>query len=139
MPMPCNVKEYQRKYQKKYRLANKDRLDAYYHSWCANNKEKTAELSRSYYRANKQKVRAYKWKLRYGLTHNEVYALYTSQNECCAICKSALNDVFVIDHCHSTGRVRGLLCNQCNQAIGLLKENAQSFLNAIDYLNKGNS
>ena len=139
MPMPCNVKEYQREYQKKYRLANKDRLDAYYHGWCSKNKDKTAELSRSYYQANKQKVRAYKWKLRYGLTQEEVYALYASQNGCCAICKKSLNDVFVVDHRHSDGQVRGLLCNQCNQAIGLLNENVSSFLNAIDYIQEGNA
>lgn len=138
MHMPCNVKEYQRKYQKKYRLANKDRLVAYYQGWCANNKEKTAELCRSYYRANKKKIRAYKWKLRYGLTHDEVYTLYATQNGSCAICKKSLNDVFVVDHCHSTGKVRGLLCNQCNQAIGLLNENISSFRNAIDYINKWN-
>lgn len=137
MPMSCNTKEYQREYQKKYRRENKERLDAYYQDWCDQNKDKTAALSRSYYQANKKKIRAYKWKLRYGITEEEVNSFYTSQNGCCAICQKQLNDVFVIDHCHSTGNVRGLLCNQCNQAIGLLKENTQSLLNAIDYINKG--
>lgn len=134
--MPCNVKEYQREYQKKYRLANKDHLDAYLKNWRAKNKDRTAELCRSYYQSNKTKIREYKWKLRYGLTREDIYDLYASQDGCCAICKKELNDVFVVDHCHSNGQVRGLLCNQCNQAIGLLNEDVSAFSNAIDYIKR---
>lgn len=40
----------------------------------------------------------------------------------------------VVDHCHTTGKVRGLLCHNCNRAIGLLHDKAQNLLNAIEYL-----
>jgi hypothetical protein len=41
---------------------------------------------------------------------------------------------FCVDHCHRTGVVRGLLCNRCNRAVGLLKDDAQVLANAITYL-----
>jgi hypothetical protein len=43
-------------------------------------------------------------------------------------------DVFFVDHCHSTGKVRGLLCNTCNRAIGQVGEKIAFFENAILYL-----
>ena len=40
----------------------------------------------------------------------------------------------VVDHCHATGTVRGLLCHNCNRALGLLHDNTEVLLNAIKYL-----
>jgi len=40
----------------------------------------------------------------------------------------------VVDHCHSTGKVRGLLCSNCNRGIGMLQERVDILQNAIDYL-----
>jgi len=44
-----------------------------------------------------------------------------------------------IDHCHSTKKVRGLLCNKCNQAIGLFGENEEKLNSAINYLRAQNA
>jgi len=74
------------------------------------------------------------------------YKWYTQkledQNDSCDICKQPLehkvNDKFCVDHNHSTGEVRGLLCSNCNTAIGLLKENLENLDNAKEYLNKYN-
>ena len=41
-----------------------------------------------------------------------------------------------VDHCHKTGKIRGLLCNSCNTALGLLKDDISLFKRSIDYLNK---
>ena len=41
-----------------------------------------------------------------------------------------------VDHCHTTGKVRGLLCQSCNTGIGLLKEDTKLFMAAIEYLEK---
>lgn len=58
-----------------------------------------------------------------------------NQNGCCLLCNIKPKKI-VVDHCHKTGKVRGLLCNECNRAIGLLKENILTLKNAINYLEK---
>lgn len=66
-------------------------------------------------------------KYRYGISVEEYETLLEQQNGRCAICgtnpigKSAPINTLCIDHDHATGRVRGLLCNSCNLAIGYLK------------------
>ena len=54
----------------------------------------------------------------------------------CAICGASDNfgRYLCVDHSHETGKIRGLLCNPCNQALGLLKDNVGILNNAIDYL-----
>ncbi|MGE6697451.1 endonuclease VII domain-containing protein [Hyphomonas sp. NPDC076900] len=60
------------------------------------------------------------------------------QNHCCAICGSKLNSSrytkFAIDHCHRSGKVRGLLCTHCNTGIGLFKESPERLSAALRYL-----
>ena len=63
--------------------------------------------------------------------------LLVKQNFCCAICKthqSKLKKRLVVDHSHSTGEVRGLLCANCNAAIGLLQDDALNCFRASKYL-----
>ena len=64
---------------------------------------------------------------RYGLTPQEVDAL----GDTCRICEAPGRD---IDHCHATGKVRGLLCNDCNRALGLFRDDAALLRRAADYL-----
>ena len=78
-------------------------------------------------------------KRHYNITFAEYNILLESQNYRCAICRRTDNSTartknFCVDHCHETGRVRGLLCNSCNRAIGLLGDNINTLSNAIDYL-----
>lgn len=78
---------------------------------------------------------------RYGLTREDVDALHESQGGLCAICgcdgaKHATFTRLVIDHCHETEKVRGLLCGPCNSAIGLLKDSPEIALAAAAYLQK---
>lgn len=67
----------------------------------------------------------------YGLTQEQVDAMLIAQNGCCAACgvqgsnpRSFAGGLF-IDHCHPTGKVRGLLCNVCNPALALLENPAR--------------
>jgi len=57
------------------------------------------------------------------------------QNNSCDICKLP-NDKLVVDHCHTTGKIRGLLCTQCNSGLGMFRDNIPNILEAINYLNK---
>lgn len=75
---------------------------------------------------------------RYGLSNEEFLALVEQQHGSCAICHTSFNERKMhVDHCHTTGAVRGLLCSQCNRAIGLLGDNAEGLERALLYLTKG--
>ena len=68
----------------------------------------------------------------YGLTAEEWQSLFDSQQGLCAICR--VNNIRDVDHCHITGRVRGLLCNPCNQALGLFNDDKNRLIKATKYL-----
>jgi hypothetical protein len=72
-------------------------------------------------------------KERYGVSKEQYEEMYTLQNGACGICQSVL-PVLAVDHCHQSGKIRGLLCKPCNSAIGLLGDNVQSLKNALNYL-----
>jgi hypothetical protein len=79
---------------------------------------------------------------KFGITVEEYNSFVSIQNNSCAICKKHKDDFsgrgnnFHIDHCHSSGKVRGLLCNNCNAGLGQFKDDIQSLENAIQYLIK---
>lgn len=77
----------------------------------------------------------------HGLTVEEYDLMLIKQGHKCAICnvhQSELKKTFDIDHSHTTGKIRGLLCNSCNQAIGLMDDSIGILSKAIDYLEKTN-
>lgn len=78
---------------------------------------------------------------KYNLTLEHYHHLFEVQNGKCAICQTegfAMHPnqrmKIVVDHCHKTGKVRGLLCHNCNRALGLMQDNPSYFKRAIDYL-----
>lgn len=82
-------------------------------------------------------------KRNFGITITEYNLMLVSQKACCAICKNPETQLkkgklmqLSIDHDHATGKIRGLLCSNCNRAIGLLKDNVENLRNAISYLNQ---
>lgn len=70
---------------------------------------------------------------RYGIGLVEYEALLESQGGLCAICQQPLEKVHV-DHCHTSGEVRGLLCPQCNSGIALLREDPRIINAAARYV-----
>lgn len=82
-------------------------------------------------------------KRRYGLTHEEYEAMLSRQNGCCAICKKpeTIDNTrrgkpsrLAVDHCHATGKVRGILCSACNRGIAAFRDDAELLQRAIDYI-----
>lgn len=68
--------------------------------------------------------REQKRKLRYGLSRDDYRALWNAQGGRCPGCIRSLDDCrVVVDHCHATGRIRALLCHECNVVLGLVDEN----------------
>jgi Recombination endonuclease VII len=70
---------------------------------------------------------------RYGLSLADYRALEKRQGHACAICRKMTRDL-CIDHCHVTGRVRGLLCRSCNSALGLYADDPRRLRAALAYL-----
>lgn len=95
------------------------------------NKEKRRVLRKE--RAKKDRVRLY------NITWEYYHILLNEQGNSCAICKnkeSTFSTRLFIDHCHSTGKVRGLLCMKCNSGLGLFKDSTINLESAKNYLMK---
>lgn len=76
-----------------------------------------------------------KLRRRYGITLEQHKQIYISQNGCCALCdRSVAYDKTHTDHDHETGRLRGLLCQGCNQGLGMFKDSPVILQQAIRYL-----
>lgn len=98
--------------------------------WCNNNRE-----------ARKLSSSKYHYKKSYNLSIEEISAMFESQNGKCPVCNSLMildgkrsNQQAVIDHCHETNDIRGMLCNLCNKGLGHFRDNAEFLSNAIKYL-----
>lgn len=111
--------EYIKKEAKKYRKINKK-----YISESKKKHNKTLEGKRS------NKNSSLLWN--YGITLEEYEQLMKKQDNKCAICGEEKQ--LVVDHDHKTKKIRGLLCNQCNTGIGLLKDNTNILQKSINYL-----
>ena len=74
----------------------------------------------------------------FGISADEYDAMLAGQGGRCAICGSAVGDKWnrrlAVDHCHATGKVRGILCTNCNQGIGKFKDCADLLLRASKYI-----
>lgn len=107
---------------------------------CNNEKLKIYLSNLSDDETNKIKLRNLRYSLKYNfnMSLEEYDILLKAQNYKCAICKTAKSGGngkrLHVDHCHKTGQVRGLLCNNCNTSLGGFKDNAQYLKNAIEYL-----
>lgn len=89
------------------------------------------------YQANKRKDKDYVIEQRakkFNTTYSHLKSLYDS-TDVCEICgEKDPRRSLAVDHCHTTGKVRGLLCDNCNKALGCFKDSISSLENAIRYL-----
>ena len=73
-------------------------------------------------------------KFYYGISLADYNQMFEDQNGCCKLCnrhQSEIKGKLNVDHCHNSKTVRALLCNQCNQALGLVKENPITIKNML--------
>ena len=79
-----------------------------------------------------------KFKRNYGITIDDYYNMLKAQNNGCSICgvikPSNRTGFFAVDHCHVSGKVRGLLCSKCNRGLGLFNDSPQRLQAAASYL-----
>jgi hypothetical protein len=116
-------KEEKAAYDKVYRVENKEKLTL-------------REQNR-----DKEKLRLYKLKTKFALSKEDEEKMLLAQDHKCAICKKPEWVVvrgkvkrLAVDHDKKTGKVRGLLCNNCNRALGMLYENITTLKNMISYI-----
>ena len=115
-----------------YRDSNRiDSMSAFCKS-CTN--KKNSEWREANPDKAKESQRGTRRKLEYGLSKEEYNYLINKQEYLCCICKCNIDNGAAVDHCHSSGKIRGILCRQCNSGLGLFKDNIISLQNAIDYL-----
>lgn len=104
-----------------------------------------AEIKSNWVARNRESVRQVKrensYKRQYGISIADYNRMFALQNGRCAVCgstdsKRKSDPHFVVDHCHATGKIRGLLCVPCNSAIGMLGDSEQILLNVINYLKR---
>lgn len=73
----------------------------------------------------------------FGISYQEYLTMLEAQGGCCAICGTSdtgKRKAFAVDHCHHTGKIRGLLCSNCNTGIGNLRDDIGLLERAIEYL-----
>lgn len=80
----------------------------------------------------KKAQRASALRRQYGITYEQYEDMVEEQKGKCLICKEI--KALHVDHCHKTGKVRGLLCISCNGGLGMFKDNTKSLQSAIEYL-----
>ena len=87
---------------------------------------------------NPEARRSIRLKHLFGITLEDFNRKKKFQRGRCAICTKKPKGNLCVDHSHKTGKVRGLLCHQCNHALGLLYENKESIQRAARYLDAYN-
>lgn len=105
---------------------------------CAN--KQTIEWQKDNPEAVKQIKRRVKLKEKYGLSINEYNKLLEKQGGGCAICGQVSGRRNLdVDHSHTTGKVRGVLCENCNKALGLYRDSVELLEKAIKYLKENSN
>lgn len=123
-------------YASEWRTRNMDKVRAIDKRYRDKNKGKINARLRARRKENRDKYRAYCRKSIYGITDEQTRDLLAIQGNRCAICPHEFNGSgdFHVDHDHSSGLVRGLLCRLCNMGLGSFRDDESRLLMAIEYL-----
>jgi hypothetical protein len=142
--------EYARQYYLKHKEKFQKRSAEYYSKHKDEYKIKFQDYNRAYYRKNKERINRnrkrdksymsnFHLRRKYGMSEHDYIEMFRLQTGCCAICgKEALKykRKLAVDHNHTTGKIRGLLCVKCNGGLGCFEENPVLFDKAKEYLSK---
>ena len=138
----AEITEKRREYQKQYKLNHKDELNSGARKRRAKNPKKFKDYGTKF-RVSDFGRNSY-LKRRYGITLDEFNNMKDAQGGKCAICGSnsgkanKKNDRLTVDHDHSTGEIRGILCHKCNFGLGQFDDDTEKLSMAITYLKSFN-
>jgi hypothetical protein len=126
MPLSGEAKK---AYDRKYGKANRKRLNAKSLAWHHSNKDRSKDI----------KLRCY-----YRISIDDYQKMLVEQHGVCAIChkpeiivcRGSEIKALSVDHNHATGKIRGLLCDRCNRALGFMDDDPAKLIAAANYLEK---
>ena len=130
---------------KRYRAQDPEKIKAQKKAERIRNADRYRERNKRRYAENKLKFQENSLKYRFGLTLEQFDQMYANQSGCCSICgehrKTIRDNVpkhqrLCVDHDHSNGKVRSLLCINCNSGLGLFKEDVARLIEAACYVEK---
>lgn len=95
--------------------------------------------SKAWYHSHKEVQRDRMRRLRYGVTAEVMLQQLTAQEFRCGnlACDTPVNESSAVDHCHTTGQIRGILCTRCNFLEGALDKHTERLLGLLDYRDAG--
>lgn len=108
-----------------------------YKQWLQKNPEKYKKYQEQQKSKCKKDIRIRK-RWTYGLKEEEFDKLYAQQTGKCVGCRLEFKDDINVDHNHQTGKIRGLLCSNCNSGLGMFKDDYKLLQKAIEYLKEHN-
>lgn len=137
--MPKRIKtERQRQKEKEYKVKHKEKIKQQMQEWRKLNSDSIKEYNSLWktkqpdYHVNRHLL------LNYGISIEDYNTLLIAQGGFCAGCgiehKKAIRGKLFVDHCHTSGKVRGLLCQKCNTALGMINDNVDTLISLINYL-----
>lgn len=120
-------------YGKEWKKNNRDKMNAYQRKYWKKNKKRLLGEAKL-----RRKVRPDKHHLKrkYGITEERYNEMVVAQNNVCAICGKPSERRLDVDHNHTTGQVRELLCGRCNKGLGLFNDDPELLGKVILYLTK---
>lgn len=129
-------KDRYRELQKSWRDRNLSEYAEYKKDWYVQNKERILGKLKDSYKNKREEIKLKNIERAYGLSSEEYYRLLNSSQGLCQICLEPYKRPCV-DHCHDTGKVRGILCNGCNLSLGRF-DSTEKLVSAILYLENNN-
>jgi hypothetical protein len=125
---------------RKYYRDNRERLVAYAREYVKANKDQVVDRKKRYYRRESANFRNKRFMTSYGITAAQRDAMEEAQQSRCAICGTHASECpkqeLYVDHCHTSGKIRELLCQHCNTSLGHFKDSVFTLYAAISYLEK---
>jgi len=115
--------------------------DFYVNDWRATGRaSRCKSCFRDNYYADRKRIKFQRIFKAFGITETRYFEILEAQGGACAICRQPEKSIrfkyLAVDHCHKTGKIRGLLCHRCNKSLGSLLDSIESLENAIEYLKK---
>ncbi len=126
-------RERRRLAREKWAAKNRSYVAEKSREWKQRNPDKVRELKRRWRQKNQDSVRDSKLRYDYGISLEELQNLIKAQGDVCGICRLPTTRFFV-DHCHTTMKIRGALCLQCNSGLGFFRDSEKFLESAIHYL-----